>query len=65
MDDEAKKALSSNLNGVAGRNFSGGSAPDPRIALQNVNKLSKLLAKIVPWNNAKIMHRSICKKLLP
>ena len=34
---------------------------DENIALQNVSKLSKLLAKIVQWSNAKRMHKKICK----
>ena len=38
---------------------------DENITLQNVNKLSKLLAKIVQSNNAKRMHKNVCKKLLP
>ena len=38
---------------------------DENIAFQNVNKLSKLLAKIVQWNNAKRMNKNVCKKLLP
>ena len=35
------------------------------ITLQYVKKLSKLLVKIVQWNNAKRIHKNSCKKLRP